>query len=121
MDYQATDLIIKAAQLFFTAVNFAGVIALWFAGRGRATKEAIDRVEAKNREQHAGQQERIITLETEFRHLIGKKQLEDALKPLYDMGRANEKHAAEIAKELKSVSDQQKTLTDKILERGLNK
>jgi hypothetical protein len=124
MDYQATDLAIKAAQLIFTAINFIGVIALWFASRGRATTEAINRVEAIAKEQHAGQEIRLAKLETQMQHMLVK----DDLAPLYNLIRETDKNVAEVSKcvagiegSLESLEKGQERITTLIMQRGIEK
>lgn len=119
MDYQTIDLLIKGATLALSISGNIGVVVLWFISKGRATQAAIDRVEANAQKQHSDQEARLVKLETEIGHLIGKSQLDDALKPLYDLVRSNKEDTAGMKSELNKIAEGQRDLVNKILDRGL--
>lgn len=121
MDYQTLDLTLKASALGLSVVNFWWLVAITLGNKGRATKEAIERVEKTANDKHAEQEARLIRLEEATRHAITLAELNKALGPLYDLGRNNENTLSSVKSEVRKLAEQQRDFTNMILERGLAK
>jgi hypothetical protein len=121
VDYQTVDIAIKGIGLALSVLNSVCLAVLWIGTRGRVTKDAIDRVESQAKGLHAEQEARIIRLEADFRHAIGKEQLVDALKPLYDLVRKTEAQVSGIDRVLQEQRAEARDLKNMILQRGIDR
>lgn len=104
----------QAASLWLSIGNSIAMIGMWFSRRGAATQAAIDRVETRAEQQHADQERRIVTLETEIRHAIGKDDLGRALDPLYEISRASQANIAALSATLSALEKSQETQANNI-------
>ncbi|BBL73658.1 hypothetical protein [Methylomagnum ishizawai] len=132
IDYQAAGFWLSAAAFVLSCIASVSAAVIWFGNRNRVTQVAIDRVETKADKLHAKQEGRLIRLEEASRHVLGRKDLEEALKPLYDIVRDTQQREAGLSVELAALRDgiredlkvvrsDLRAMTDKILDRGLNK
>lgn len=121
MPIEELDILLKAGSLALSAINSLCLAILWFGSRGRVTREAIDRVETAAREMHAEQENRIVNIEAELRHVLSKKDLEHALMPLYDLVRSAERSVAGLTSDVKNIAESQRVLNGLIMQRGIEK
>ena len=108
------------AEFCLSIMAMIVAVVAWWGGKNRVTQQAIDRVENHASKQHQEQETRIVTLETEFRHMIGNDALAKSLEPIYDKLNDNGKAAARLEAQFESLDKTLRTLTSAIQSKGLN-
>lgn len=117
IDYQMAHLVLSIISLVMSSLTMVATSIIWFGNRGKATKDAIDRVESRAVEEIAKLDRRLIAIESDLRHAITKRDLEEIYQRLKNVGEATVKLEATTER----MEDQLQNLLNEIQRRGLER
>lgn len=127
-EYAIWEFWLQAVAVLIGVGNSVCLVVLWFASRGRVTREAIDRVEALARSMHAAQETRLVRMESELLHTLTRKDLDGFLQEMYGLIHDTKESVAALTKEIAGVesavskmSSRQDRLNEMIMQRGIEK
>jgi predicted ArsR family transcriptional regulator len=117
IDYDAAGLWLQAAGLGLSALNSICLVVLWFANRGRVTREAIDTV-ARDAESRGDElDKRLVRMEEAIRHAPTHEDLGKIYERLNSIGN----HLAELRGGNEKISEQVTMLVNYLTQQGLRK
>lgn len=132
MDYQAAEFWLACASFLMSAGAMITAIVAWWGNRNRVTQDAINRVE-KHADDNLDALERSVSgslndhasrltrMETQIGAKLDTNDLNTALRPLYDLVNLSAKQEAALAQKVEDIRHTLATLTNAIMEKGLNR
>jgi hypothetical protein len=105
------------AGVMLSLFSMIGAFTAWLSVRGKATQEAINRIEHDADTQMQALDRRVTTIEVDLRHAISKSDLAE----IYDRLKANGETTASMNARLGTIETSVRDLLLEIQRRGLEK